>query len=255
MLKARKRFGQNFLTDPNTINRIISAIRPGADDRILEIGPGHGAITESLLASKADLTVVEIDRDLVAELGARFPDLAIVESDILKADLDGLIQPGTRVVGNLPYNISTPLLFRLFEHVTRIHDMHFMLQLEVVDRLTASPSTSDYGRLTVMASCFCHAEKLFEVPPGAFTPRPKVTSAIVRLTPARHGLVVDDVALLEQLVTRVFSQRRKTIRNGFKGILSADELTDLGIDPSLRPENLDLSDFIACANAAAGKSQ
>ncbi len=247
-LRARKRFGQNFLTDGNVIRRLVDAIRPLASDRIIEIGPGHGALTAPLVSASGDLEVIEIDRDLVRELHTRFPDLVIHEADVLKLDLAKIVTPGTRVVGNLPYNISTPLLFRLFPLTGQIRDMHFMLQLEVVDRLTAEPSSPAYGRLSVMAGYWCRAEKLFEVPPGAFTPAPKVTSAIVRLTPANHGEEARDVGVLGDVVTRAFNQRRKTIRNGLKGLVSEESLRELDIDPQLRPENLSLADYVRCAN-------
>lgn len=252
-MRARKRFGQNFLTDPHVVDRLMAAIDPRQGQRIIEVGPGHGAITAPLVASGCALEVIEIDRDLAADLASRFPGLDIHESDVLKIDLAPIVDDA-RVVGNLPYNISTPLLFRLYPLVGRIRDMHFMLQREVVDRITASPSTADYGRLSVMSHYYCHAEKLFEVPPEAFTPSPKVTSAIVRLQAARHGHVADDIAVLEQLVTRAFSNRRKTIRNGFKGLLDSQRLESLDIDPGLRPENLDLEQFVRCANAVSGDS-
>ena len=184
-MRARKRFGQNFLNDQLTIQRIIDAIRPSASDHILEIGPGHGALTKNLVASGCQLDVVEIDRDLAAELRQRYPGLNVIEADILKFDFNQIRgDRPLRVVGNLPYNISTPLLFMLFEKLDMIEDMYFMLQLEVVERMAAAASTSQYGRLSIMSQYFCAAEKLFDVPPSAFTPAPKVDSAVVHLAGA-----------------------------------------------------------------------
>jgi len=251
--QARKRFGQNFLHDRTVIDRAIAAIRPDEHDHVLEIGPGQGALTDSLARLAGRLDCVELDRDLAAFLERRFAGrdtVRVIQGDILRFDLAALnpAPHALRVIGNLPYNISTPLLFRLYPLVSEIRDMHFMLQREVVDRITAEPSTPDYGRLSVMSHFYCHAEKLFEVAPDAFTPSPKVTSAVVRLKAAKHELIADNVAVLEQLVTRAFSNRRKTIRNGFKGALDAGRLEALGIDPGLRPENLTLEAFVRCAN-------
>ena len=243
--RARKRFGQNFLTEPGIIHRIIRSIDPGPDDTVIEIGPGQGALTTPLSQSGCRLTLVEIDRDLAAALRLAFPDANLVEQDVLKADLAGLLTVPSRVVGNLPYNISTPLLFRLFEQ-DNIIDMHFMLQLEVVDRMSALPSTSAYGRLSVMTQYYCEAEKLFEVPPEAFSPRPKVNSAIVRLRPRQARLALDPQRL-DQVLTRAFSSRRKTVRNALKSLIPEDALQSLGIDPALRPENLTIDEFASCA--------
>jgi 16S rRNA (adenine1518-N6/adenine1519-N6)-dimethyltransferase len=244
--KARKRFGQNFLVDNNIVRKIVQAISPATTDHVVEIGPGHGALTQHLVDSDCHLSLIEIDRDLSAELQLKYPAVELVTADVLKVDFRVQFpKPPIRVVGNLPYNISTPLLFKLFRYSGIFRDMHFMLQLEVVNRMTAEVSSRDYGRLTIMTSYYCEAIKLFEVPPEAFSPRPKVRSAIVRLIP-RAELINCDQSLLEEIVTRAFSSRRKTIRNGLKQYLSEEDLSGIGIDPGLRPENLTLEDFIAC---------
>jgi 16S rRNA (adenine1518-N6/adenine1519-N6)-dimethyltransferase len=260
-MQARKRFGQNFLTDHGTIDRIIGAINPRAGELIVEIGPGHGALTRALSRSGCKLKVIEIDRDLAEEVRIAHPDIEVIVGDVLKLDLEAIFTADdpakdgkqVRVVGNLPYNISTPLLFRLFKYIGHIIDMHFMLQLEVVERMVAGPSTPNYGRLSVMTQYYCEPEKLFAVPASAFTPKPKVMSAIVRLSQRTRGPGTDDFSILESLVNQAFSQRRKTIRNGMKSYLTAEELTHLGIDPGLRPENLSLSDFVRCADYACKK--
>ncbi len=249
-MRARKRFGQNFLTDRTVIDRLVTAINPKKADEILEIGPGRGALTTPLVASGCNLTLVEIDRDLAAMLTGQFPSVRLVEGDILKVDLESLLPRETRVVGNLPYNISTPLMFRLFLHLPRIKDMHFMLQREVVDRITATPGNKSYGRLSVMSQYYCDSIKLFDVAAGAFTPAPKVTSAIVRLTPANRTVTATHVDLLEKLVTQAFNKRRKTLRNAMSGLLAEAEIKSLGIDPSRRPETLSVNEFVSCANAA-----
>ena len=253
-MRSRKRFGQNFLVDAHTIERIVSAIAPKRGETIVEIGPGHGEITSKLMDSGCRLTVIEIDRDLAADLRIRFPDLNVIESDILKFDLTRLTKDACeanarlRIVGNLPYNISTPLLFKLFRHFESIADMHFMLQLEVVERMIAKPSSANYGRLSVMSQYYCDATKLFSVPAAAFRPRPRVMSAIIRLKPRQDGPVATDVTLLAQMVNEAFSQRRKTIRNALRTFLTEADLTALSLDPGFRPENLALADFVACAN-------
>jgi 16S rRNA (adenine1518-N6/adenine1519-N6)-dimethyltransferase len=254
MVIPRKRFGQNFLVDTQLVERIIRSVDPKPDDRILEIGPGQGALTGSLVSSGCDLSLVEIDRDLAEQLNEKFPDTSLLREDVLKADLAVLLESGEyRIVGNLPYNISTPLLFRLFERIDLIRDMHFMLQLEVVDRMTAAPDSKTYGRLSIMTQLYCHAEKLFDVPPEAFSPRPKVRSAIVKLTPIepaeRHTV---NPVILEKLLIQAFSARRKTLRNAFKGLLDESQMQSLGIDPQLRPENLNVAQFAACASLIEG---
>lgn len=247
----RKRFGQNFLTDPNIVDRIISAINPVRADRILEIGPGRGALTELLIRSGCHLELVEIDRDLVSRLAQQFgTGIRIYSADVLKFDFSQLEdQAPVRVVGNLPYNISTPLLFRLFEYKHLFDDLTFMLQLEVVNRITAEPGSRDYGRLTIMSNYFCEAQKLFDVPPEAFTPMPKVNSAIIRLVPKHDRTIeVKDKKVLEQLLITAFSKRRKTVRNALGSYLTTDDLLQLNIDPRLRPENLRPEEYFRCAN-------
>ena len=247
--RPRKRFGQNFLWDQNVIIKIMNAIQPQPDDHIVEIGPGRGALTGLLLDSGCQLDVIEIDRDLCAELGRKYPQLNIIEADILKFDLGKIIKnKPLRVVGNLPYNISTPLLFKLFDKIDDIQDMFFMLQLEVVNRLTAQHSTSEYGRLSVMSQYFCQSQKMFTVRPESFVPRPKVTSAIVCLRPDKSRDRQADVAVLGKILTEAFSKRRKTIRNALKRYINETEIRSLGLDPKARPENLTLQDYISVAN-------
>ena len=246
MLRARKRFGQNFLVDTGVIQKIIGSIDIKPGDHIVEIGPGRGALTEPLSDSRCELTLIEIDRDLTAELSVRFPEAGLINQDVMTIDFNAFAgKSPLRIIGNLPYNISTPLLFKLFDAGEHIHDMHFMLQREVVDRMTALPSTKAYGRLSVMAQLHCHTEKLFEVPPQAFSPRPKVQSAIIRLTPNKKATDVDQ-KLLESILIQAFSMRRKTIRNALRKFLTADELESLHLNPQLRPENLTIDDYLAC---------
>jgi 16S rRNA (adenine1518-N6/adenine1519-N6)-dimethyltransferase len=249
--RPRKRFGQNFLTDNSVIDRIVSAINPASFDHIVEIGPGRGAITESLLRSDCTLDLIEIDRDLVALLQQKFgTEIPIYSEDVLKFDFEKLGTPRPiRVVGNLPYNISTPLLFKLFHYGELFQDLTFMLQLEVVERLTATPGGRNYGRLSIMSQYFCDADKLFNVPREAFSPSPKVESAIVRLRPKKERRIeVTNIKLLEQLLISAFSKRRKTIRNALGSYLSAEELEQLGLDIKQRPENLSPEDYARCAN-------
>ena len=253
--KARKRFGQNFLHDQNVIQRIVNNINPQQDDHIVEIGPGEGALTELVLDKIGRIDVVELDRDLIPLLKIKFisyEGLTIHQGDALKFDFCQLQQDNKklRIIGNLPYNISTPLLFHLFEHNACIKDMHFMLQKEVVDRMVASPGDSAYGRLGIMLHYFCKAEYLFTVKPGAFRPAPKVDSAIVRLVPhEKPPVAIDDFDIFSKLVNHAFSQRRKTLRNILKGQLSAEQIEALGIEPTIRPERLSLQDFATIANA------
>ena len=223
--QARKRFGQNFLHDQGIIRHIVACIRPKADQKIVEIGPGLGAITEHLLATTGHLDVVELDRDLLPHLRISFAsygkNLRIHEADALKFDFASLSADAEllRIVGNLPYNISTPLIFHLLSYTNLIADMHFMLQKEVVLRLAAGAGTNNYGRLSIMAQYFCRVDSLFEVPPEAFDPRPKVDSAIVRMAPYTelpHTAL--DFKHFEQLVKSAFSQRRKTLRNNLRAL-------------------------------------
>ena len=270
--RARKRFGQNFLSDASVIDRIAGAIDPREADHLVEIGPGRGALTEALLPSGCRLDAIELDRDLTTPLLAAFsvfPHFRLHSADALNFDYASLLpgdstaapgpdaDPGDRplrVVGNLPYNISTPLISRLLEVSELIRDMHFMLQLEVVQRLTATPGSKHWGRLGVFAQLRCATELLFEVPPEAFEPRPKVQSAIVRLVPHAQPLWPDtDRQLLDRVVRAAFAQRRKTLRNNLKGLLDADGLQELGIDPGARAETLELAQFVAIAGAVHSK--
>ena len=248
-MRARKRFGQNFLHDQNLISKIVNTINPQSDQHVLEIGPGHGALTRLLVASDCHLDVIEIDRDLAAELRLTIPQINVIEADILDFDFTQLpTDQRLRVVGNLPYNISTPLIFKLFENLDNIQDMHFMLQLEVVNRIIADPSTPDYGRLSVMSQYYCQADKLFAVPPDAFVPRPKVTSAIVRLLPKESREEATDLKLFEKIVAQAFSMRRKTIRNSLKGFIDDSDFLALDLDQKSRAENLTLQNYIDIAN-------
>ncbi|WP_286784576.1 MULTISPECIES: 16S rRNA (adenine(1518)-N(6)/adenine(1519)-N(6))-dimethyltransferase RsmA [Pseudomonas] len=252
--RARKRFGQNFLHDAGVIHRILRGIHPREGERLVEIGPGHGALTEGLLGSGAQLDVVELDLDLIPILRERFgslPNFSLHQGDALKFDFARLSdQPHSlRVVGNLPYNISTPLIFHLLDHAGLIRDMHFMLQKEVVERLAAGPGGGDWGRLSIMVQYHCRVEHLFNVGPGAFNPPPKVDSAIVRLVP--HDVLpfpARDHRQLERVVRDAFNQRRKTLRNTLKGLLDAQAIEAAGVDGSLRPEQLDLAAFVRLAD-------
>lgn len=253
---TRKRFGQNFLHDQRVIDKIVNAVAPKAGDRLIEIGPGLGALTAPLLKRAETLTVVELDRDLAANLPERmgFPThLTIVEGDALRFDFTQLKQSDEqklRIVGNLPYNISTPLLFHLLTYGGQVQDMHFMLQKEVVDRIVAAPNTSDYGRLSVMLQYYCEPTFLFEVPAGSFNPPPKVTSAVFRLKPyTQKPLQAQDEKHLASLVSHVFTQRRKTLRNSLKGQLDEAGFAAIGIDPMARPETLSLAQFVALSDA------
>lgn len=250
---ARKRFGQNFLVSPGVVAKIVDAILPQADDSVVEIGPGLGALTEPLLARLEHLHVVEIDRDLIARLRERFPPerLTIHEGDALQFDFS-VLGPGLRVVGNLPYNISTPLLFHLAASADGVRDMHFMLQREVVDRMVAPPGGPEYGRLSVMLQYRFEMERLFLVPPGAFNPAPKVESAVVRLVPRpRQVLAAVDENLLEEVVKAAFSQRRKMLRNTLRERVSETDWAELGIDPTRRAEELAVGDYLRVANRLA----
>jgi 16S rRNA (adenine1518-N6/adenine1519-N6)-dimethyltransferase len=253
--RARKRFGQNFLSDPNIIRKIIDAIRPAAGETVVEIGPGLGALTEPLVARLGHLHVVEIDRDLIARLRQRYSpeQLTVHEGDALAFDFAALGRP-LRVVGNLPYNISTPLLFHLAGFAAGVKDMTFMLQKEVVLRMVAEPGTADYGRLSVMLQYRFRMGRLFDVPPGAFRPAPQVTSSIVRMVPLpAEQLGARDEALLGRVVAAAFGQRRKTLKNTLKDFLAEADYAALGIDPGLRGERLAVADFVAIANHCAGR--
>jgi 16S rRNA (adenine1518-N6/adenine1519-N6)-dimethyltransferase len=241
--RPRKRFGQHFLHDPRIRQRIVDAIAPSPQDCIVEIGPGEGALTRPLLEKLAKLEVIEVDRDLASSLAAAFPPwkLTVHCADALEFDF-GRFPAGMRLVGNLPYNVSTPLLFHLARYAERVRDMHFMLQLEVVERMVAAPSTPAYGRLSVALQARFRMKKLFKVSRGAFRPPPKVESAVVRLEPLEKPLLVD-----EDLLRKAFSARRKTIKNSMPGI----DFAALGIDAKLRPENLSPEDYARISRSCA----
>jgi 16S rRNA (adenine1518-N6/adenine1519-N6)-dimethyltransferase len=248
--RARKRFGQNFLHDARVIDRIVKAINPKSGQRIVEIGPGQGALTVPLLEAAQPIHAVELDRDLAAWLNQQLKarGLILIEADALSFDFSSLAGDGERlrIVGNLPYNISTPLMFHLLAQRDAIHDMHFMLQKEVVDRLAAEPGNKEYGRLSVMTQYLCDVQPLFEVPPGAFNPPPKVTSAIVRLVPHQganpHGEA--DTDTLDTLLRCAFHARRKTLRNNLKALLEAPQMDAIDINWSLRPEQLSVAEYV-----------
>ena len=251
--RPRKRFGQHFLKDPGVVQAIVDEIAPAPNQVIVEIGPGAGAITRPLAGRAGHLHVIELDRDLATALQNEFRDAANVtvhEADALRFDF-GTLGTDLRIVGNLPYNISTPLLFHLLGFRDRIIDMHFMLQKEVVDRMAARPGSKAYGRLGIMLGCHLDIEPLFDVEKAAFDPPPKVTSAVVRLTPQQHPLPIDDEALLSRIVADAFSKRRKTLRNALKGHVNEDELLAAGIDPGKRPEEISVAAWIALANRIA----
>jgi 16S rRNA (adenine1518-N6/adenine1519-N6)-dimethyltransferase len=249
---ARKRFGQNFLTDQAVLHDIIRVIDPQPDDTMVEIGPGLGAMTALLLNGLKQLHVVELDRDLVARLQKQFDPkrLLVHAGDALAFDFASLA-PGAdkklRVVGNLPYNISSPLLFHLTQIAPLVQDQHFMLQKEVVERMVAPPGSKTYGRLSVMLQWRYHMELMFVVPPSAFDPPPKVESAIVRMIPLPRPLQCEELKL-EQVVMKAFSQRRKVIRNCMAGMFSEPELIEAGVNPQARPETIPLEQYVALAN-------
>ena len=260
--QARKRFGQNFLHDAGVIEQIVRSISPKPDDTMVEIGPGLGALTEEILAVNPNLQVVELDRDLIPILRTKFfnyPGFRIHEGDALKFDFSQLVKDKPlRIVGNLPYNISTPLIFHLLGQSGVVQDMHFMLQKEVVQRLAAVSGDNNYGRLGIMAQYFCKVQPLFEVGPGAFRPSPKVDSAIVRLVP--HSTLpypAKDLKTLQGVVRTAFNARRKTLRKALGSLVTVDQLNALGIDDGLRPENLTLENYVAIADALidAGRSE
>ena len=253
--QARKRFGQNFLAAPHYVKRIVDAIDPRPGDNLVEIGPGLAALTGELIVRAGHVTAVEIDRDLAARLTQQFPpaQLTLHVADALAFDFAPL-GPRLRVVGNLPYNISSPLLFHLAAHDAQLLDLHVMLQREVVARMTADPGTADYGRLTVMLQAKFRIVRLFVVPPGAFRPAPKVDSAIARLVPLHDAKpAIRDEALFARVVAAAFSQRRKTMRNALSALADAPALAAAGIDPAARGETLAVGDFVRLANLLEGK--
>ena len=247
---ARKRFGQNFLQDSRIIADIVQAVRPQPADTVVEIGPGLGAITEPLAAKLDCLHVCEIDRDIIGYLKTRpyAGKLVIHEGDVLQFDFSSV--PGRKkIVGNLPYNISTPLLFHLSRYADEVEDMHFMLQKEVVERMVAEPGSNDFGRLSVMLQYFFEMEKLLDVPPEAFSPAPKVDSAVVRLIPAKYRIgQAQDFEQFAALVKQAFHQRRKTIRNNLKGLADDNDLQAAGISPQERAEHIAPEKYVALAN-------
>ncbi len=249
----RKRFGQHFLHDQLVIQQIVEAIAPQPGEVLVEIGPGQGALTQALLPHTEQLHLVELDRDLVALLQQKYaatPQVHIHAGDALSFDFARLKQPGRplRVVGNLPYNISTPLIFHLLQQAEAISDMRFMLQKEVVDRLVATPNSKAYGRLSVMVQYQCAVAALFDVPPEAFTPPPKVLSAVVELYPHPPQRAVEvEPQVLSQIVAQAFAQRRKTLRNTLKNLLNEQQICAAGIAPTARAETLELADFVRLA--------
>ena len=251
--QARKRFGQHFLHDRNVIARIVEAISPKPGEVIVEIGPGLGALTRLLLERIGTLEVIELDRDVIPHLAASCADLGTLKihsADVLDVDFRALAAGRRlRICGNLPYNISTPLLFHLLEAREVISDMTFMLQKEVVMRMAAEPDTSDYGRLTVMLSTYCQSTRLFDVGPGAFRPPPKVDSAIVRVVPHQTApFTVTDSARFAAVMMAAFGQRRKTLRNSLSGVVGPDGFVTCNIDPSRRAETLTPAEFAALAS-------
>ncbi len=253
--RPRKRFGQNFLHDPDIIRRILSVVDPRPGERLVEIGPGRGAITTGLLRAAGRLDVVELDRDLIEPLArqcANLGALTVHNADALSFDLCALYShERLRLIGNLPYNLSTPLLFRFLDQADCIRDMHFMFQREVVERIAAGPGSKVYGRLSVMIQVYCRAELLFRIGPDAFTPVPKVDSTFVRLTPHRPlPSPVRDPACLSRLVAQAFGQRRKTLRNSLRGLVDTRQLEAQGLHPGQRAEELSVEAFVRLANAA-----
>ena len=252
---ARKRFGQNFLADPHYVARIVAAVAPARGDNVVEIGPGLGALTGALVERAERVAAIEIDRDLAARLRERYAAdrLALYEADALAFDF-AVLGADLRVVGNLPYNISSPLLFHLASFESQLRDIHVMLQREVVARMTAAPATADYGRLSVMLQSRFGVTRLFTVPAGAFRPAPKVESAVARLVPlgAARPEIADE-ALFARVVAGAFGQRRKTLRNALASIAGAESLRAAGVDPAVRGETLSVADFVRLANALASQ--
>ena len=254
MHRARKRFGQHFLHDRNVIDHILRSLNPQPGENLIEIGPGQGALTYPLLQRCKELIAIELDRDLIPVLrreSARYGDLEVINADILEFDLASLDSAKKyRLIGNLPYNISTPLMFHLLETVRLIEDMHFMVQKEVALRIVASPGDTNYGRLSVMLQCRCQCQYLFDVAPGSFTPPPRVDSAVIRMTPlAAPEHDFGDEKMFAAIVQTAFSQRRKTISNSLKPLLSRETIIACDIDPGLRAENLGIGDFAKLSRA------
>jgi 16S rRNA (adenine1518-N6/adenine1519-N6)-dimethyltransferase len=249
-IRPRKRFGQNFLTDRNIIDKIITCLGPGDTDHFVEIGPGKGAISQALNAAAGQLDVIEIDRDLVTDLESQpwASEINIHSADALKFPFDELVtnQEKLRLVGNLPYNISTPLLFHVLDYRNLFTDIHVMLQKEVVERMTAPPGSRTYGRLSVMLAATCEVTKLFEIRPGSFSPAPRVDSAFARLEPLeKPHVTATDTPALRKIVTAAFGQRRKQISNALRDFLSPEELIQAGVDPTSRAEQLTIDNFVS----------
>jgi 16S rRNA (adenine1518-N6/adenine1519-N6)-dimethyltransferase len=259
--KAKKRFGQNFLHDPTVIDRIVACINPKSGDNLIEIGPGPGALTQPVLKKAGAMRVIELDREVIPKLKMFClgdGDLDVIESDALNIDFTEFADKpqSLRVIGNLPYNISTPLMFHLFQQIEVIKDMHFMLQKEVVQRLVAVPGTKNYGRLSIMAQYYAKPELMFIVKPGAFNPPPKVDSAIIRLTPKQpHEIIPTDVELMNKVVTGAFSLRRKTLRNSLKSFLNEADFAALDISMKARAEELTPEQFISITNYLVQQKQ
>lgn len=258
--RPRKRFGQHFLSDPRVIRRILAAVRPGPGDHIVEIGAGRGALSKPLLRSAARLDLIELDRDLIEPLRKAcqgWNDVGLHNADARTFDFCRLLRTPSerlRVLGNLPYNVATPILFHLLEQVHCIGEMWLMLQREVAERLTAPPGTASYGRLSVMVQLRCQTESVFDVPPEAFRPQPKVHSTLVHLLPhARTPVVIKDERVFAEVVAAGFSQRRKTLRNALRGLLDGDEIRSAAITPGSRAQTLTLADFARLAAAVIGK--
>ena len=247
---AKKKFGQNFLKDTSIINAIIQSINPVPDDLLIEIGPGLGALTKPLLEKTNRLLAIELDRDIVSWMENEYSkkNITVFNEDILNFNFDQFDQK-VRIVGNLPYNISTPILFKCIDNITNIKDLHFMLQKEVVDRMIAVPSSSEYGRLSVMLQYYFVMEHLVHVPKESFDPEPKVESSFVRLIPYKHyPFVANNIEQFGRIVKEAFSQRQKTIRNTLKSFISENDFEKIGINPQLRAENLSVSDFVKISN-------
>lgn len=254
--EAKKHLGQNFLHARDIIDAIVAAIDPQPGEHIVEIGPGQGALTLPLLDRHGTLTAIEFDRDLLQPLAVAARGhgaLTLVNADVLSVDFAALAAGGPlRLVGNLPYNLSSPILFHALAHAACIHDMHFMLQKEVVERMAAAPGSKVYGRLSVMLQAFCEVLPLLDVPPGAFRPMPKVDSAVVRLLPRPAAEIgIDDATGFAQLVRAAFGQRRKTVRNALSGIADSSLIRSAGLDPGARAEQFSVADFIRLANLLA----
>jgi len=249
--RPRRRFGQHFLANEAVLEAMAQRLGYHSDDPVLEIGPGEGALTRHLVAASNDVTVVEIDRDLVALLKQRFAGLRIIEADVLRLDLEPLLTPGRRIVGNLPYNISTPLLLRLLESIGHIRDLHFLLQKEVVDRLAASPGSKDWGRLSIIAQYAARVEPLFDVGPENFRPPPKVMSTFVRITPRPNPLPLQSRDAFVLVLRTAFQQRRKTLRNALQSLELDWDRVD--VDPGIRPDAVDLVGYVNIANLVANQ--